>query len=118
MMRPAREIGDKSAGPKVVFLGRAAAGMAPELPDAPGLDAAAGLLESVARSEPLRLGPRALLIGAFAASVLVALSGAFLIGLAVVGVVAAVVAAVELVQRHLWRPAKAPAGALDHQVGF
>ena len=118
MMRPAREIGDKSTAPKVVFLDCAAAGTAPEPPDAPGLDAAPGLIESVARPEPWRLGPRALLIGAFAASVLVALSGAFLIGLAVVGVVAAVVASVELVQRHLWRPAKAAAGALDHQVGF
>ena len=116
MMRSAREIGDRSTGPKVVFLDCATAGTAPQLSDAPRFDAAPGLIESVARSEPWRLGPRALLIGAFAASVLVALSGAFLIGLAVVGVVAAVVAGVELVQRHLWRPAKA--GALDHQVGF
>jgi len=59
-----------------------------------------------------------LLIVAFAASVLVALSGAFLIGLAVVGVVAAVIAGFELVHRHLWRPAKAPAGAFGHHVGF
>jgi hypothetical protein len=71
-----------------------------------------------ATPEPWRLGPRTLLIGAFAASVLVALSGAFLIGLAVVGVVAAIVAGIELVHRHLGPPAKAPAGAFDHRVGF
>jgi hypothetical protein len=84
----------------------------------PMLDPAPGFIESVARPEPWRLGPRGLLIGAFAASVLVALSGAFLIGLAVVGVVAAVIAGFELVHRHLSPRAKAPAGAFDHHVGF
>ena len=54
----------------------------------PSLDSKPRFIELVARSQPWRLGPRGLLIGAFAASVLVALSGAFLIGLAVVGVVA------------------------------
>jgi hypothetical protein len=80
-------------------------------------DPAPGSIVS-ATPEPWCLGPRTLLIGAFAASVLVALSGAFLIGLAVVGVVAAIVAGIELVHRHLWPPAKAPAGAFDHHVGF
>ena len=84
----------------------------------PSLDSKPRCIESVARSQPWRLGPRGLLIGAFAASVLVALSGAFLIGLAVVGVVAVVIAGFELVHRHLWPPAKAPAGAFDHHVGF
>ena len=84
----------------------------------PSLDSKPRFIESVARSQPWRLGPRGLLIGAFAASVLVALSGAFLIGLAVVGVVAAVIAGFELVHRYLWPPAKAPAGVFDHHVGF
>jgi hypothetical protein len=84
----------------------------------PSLDCKPRFIEAVARSEPWRLGPRGLLIGAFAASVLVALSGAFLVGLAVVGVVAAVIAGFELVRRQLWPPAKAPAGAFDHHVGF
>ena len=41
------------------------------------------------RRQPFRIGPRALLIVGFAGLVLVALSGAFLIGLAVVGLLAA-----------------------------
>jgi hypothetical protein len=118
MMRPAQATGNQSTEPQVVFLDCAAAGTAPERPDVPMLDPTPGFIESVARPEPWRLGPRGLLIGAFAASVLVALSGAFLIGLAVVGVVAAVIAGFELVHRHLWRAAKAPAGAFDHHVGF
>ena len=84
----------------------------------PSLDSEPRFIDAVTGPEPWRLGPRGLLIGAFAASVLVALSGAFLIGLAVVGVVAAVIAGVELVHRHLWPPAKAPSGAFDNPVGF
>jgi len=71
---------------------------------------------STARSERLRIGPRALLIAGFAGLVLVALSGAFLIALAVVGVLAAAIAGRELVRRHLRRDAKPRLGALDHQV--
>jgi hypothetical protein len=59
-----------------------------------------------------------LLIASFAATVLAVLSGAFLIGLAVVGVVAAAVAGFELVHRYLWRPDKAPARVFDHHVGL
>jgi hypothetical protein len=65
--------------------------------------------------EPFRIGARPLLVVGFSALVLVALCGAFLVGLAVVGLMAVVVAARELV-RGLSRPARAPLGALDHQV--
>ena len=117
-MRPARANANQPIEPKVVFLDCAAAEPVADRADVPRLDPTPGLSVSARKPEPWRLGPRALVIGAFAASVLVALSGAFLIGLAVVGVVAAIVASVELVHRHLWRPAKAPAGAFGHHVGF
>ena len=52
-----------------------------------------------ARSQPFRIGLRALLIGAFALAVLIALSGAFLIGLAGIGVLAAGMAGFELARR-------------------
>ena len=66
------------------------------------------------RSEPFRIGARPLLIVAFSILLLAALCGAFLIGLAAVGVLAAAIASVELARRHLRR--KPPLGVLDHQV--
>ena len=62
-----------------------------------------------------RLGPRSLLILGFAGLVLLALFGAVLVGLAAVGVLAAVVGGFDLVRRQLWRPARPPL-ALDHQA--
>jgi hypothetical protein len=69
---------------------------------------------SVARPQPLSMSiaredgrkrPFAcsLLIAAFSAFVLVALSGAFLVGLALVGVLAAFIGGLELVRGQLWR---------------
>jgi hypothetical protein len=69
----------------------------------------------LAPPEPFRIGARPLLIVGFSVFVLVALCGAFLIGLAVVGLMAVVIVAFELVRR-LSRPARTPLGALDHQV--
>jgi hypothetical protein len=66
------------------------------------------------RSEPFRIGARPLLIVGFSLVLLVALCGAFLIGLAAVGVMAAAIAAFELARRYLRR--KAPLGVLDHQA--
>jgi len=57
---------------------------------------------------------RSLLIAGFSAFVLVALSGAFLIGLALVGVLAAFIGGLELVRAQLCR--KPALGALDRQV--
>ena len=54
---------------------------------------------------------RSLLIAGFAGIVLVALSGAVLVGLAAVGVLAAVVGGFDLVRRQLWRPARPPLAA-------
>ena len=65
--------------------------------------------------QPFRLGPRSLLILGFAGIVLVALSGAVLIGLAAVGVLAAVVGCFDLVRRQIWRPARPPL-AFDRQA--
>jgi hypothetical protein len=69
----------------------------------------------LASPEPFRIGARPLLIVGFSVFVLVALCSAFLIGLAVVGLMAVVIVAFELVRR-LSRPARTPLGALDHQV--
>jgi hypothetical protein len=54
---------------------------------------------------------RSLLILGFAGVVLVALSGAILVGLAAVGVLAAVVGGFDLVRRQIWRPARPPLAA-------
>ncbi len=62
-------------------------------------------------SASLRIGPRALLIAGLV--ILVALSGAFLIGLAVVGLLAVAVGGVEIIRRHFRRK---PLGGLDQQV--
>jgi hypothetical protein len=69
----------------------------------------------LAPSEPFRIAARPLLIVGFSVFVLVALCSAFLIGLAVVGLMAVVVVAFEVVRR-LSRPSRPPLGALDHQV--
>ena len=68
----------------------------------------------LAPPEPFRIGARPLLIVGFSVFVLAALCSAFLIGLAVVGLMAVVIVAFELVRR--LRPARTPLGALDHQV--
>jgi hypothetical protein len=52
----------------------------------------------------------------FAGLVIAALSGAFLIGLAVVGLLAGVISACELIRRQLRRPAKLLLGVFNHQV--
>jgi hypothetical protein len=62
------------------------------------------------------IGTQPLLILGFSAVVLVALSGAFLIGLAVVGVLAAAVGSFDLLRRLIWRTAKPSLGTLDHQA--
>jgi hypothetical protein len=59
----------------------------------------------VARPQALRIAIRLLLLASFWAVVLVAVSGAFLIGLAFVGLFAAAVAGFELIRRRLPRPA-------------
>jgi hypothetical protein len=62
--------------------------------------------QSVPPQEPLRIGVRPLLIVGFSGLVLVALCGAFLLGLAFIGVLAVAVAGFELVRRYLRRPAR------------
>jgi hypothetical protein len=92
---------------------RASARPAQDLPPMPFLPPRYGV--QLAPPEPFRIGARPLLITGFSALVLVALCGAFLIGLAVVGLMAVVIVAFELVRR-LSRPARPPLGVLDHQV--
>jgi hypothetical protein len=65
-------------------------------------------------TEPLRIGLRPLLIVAFSGMILVALCGAFLLGLAFIGVLAGAVAGFELLRRYLRRPAHL--AAADQQV--
>jgi len=64
---------------------------------------------------PMHMGLKPLLIVTFAGLVLIALSSAFLLGLAVVGLLALVVGGFEVFRRHVLRarlPAKPPAGYL------
>ena len=66
-----------------------------------------------ARAEPFQLGPRSLLIAGFALLVLVALCSAFLVGLALVGLLALAVAALGLFRYP--RPNRRHR-AVEHQV--
>ena len=73
----------------------------------------------VAGHEPLRIGLRALLVVAFAGLILVALSSAFLLGLAAVGVLAVTVTTFQLLRRHVARPVKPVLGAFDRRaIGY
>jgi hypothetical protein len=73
----------------------------------------------VAGYEPLRIGLRALLVVAFAGLILVALSSAFLLGLAAVGVFAVTVTTFQLQRRHVARPVKPVLGAFDRRaIGY
>jgi hypothetical protein len=65
------------------------------------------------RSEPFHLGARSLLVGGFSGLVLLALCGAFLLGLAAVGLLALGVVLIELV-RQLRRYRQT--GAAEHPV--
>jgi hypothetical protein len=58
-----------------------------------------------ARPRPLHIGFRMLRIATFSAVVLLAVSGAFLIGLTFVGLFAAALAAFDLIRRHVGRSA-------------
>jgi len=58
---------------------------------------------AASKPEPFRIGARPLAIAAFAGLMLVALSSAFLIGLAAVGVLAIAVAAGEMIYRYVNR---------------
>jgi hypothetical protein len=70
----------------------------------------------IARPETFRIAIRLLLIASFSAVVLVAVSGAFLIGLALVGLFAAAVTGFDLIRRHMPRPAVPPFWPLDRRA--
>jgi hypothetical protein len=59
--------------------------------------------EPVRSAKPLRMGLRPLLGAAFSGVILVALSGAFLVGLAVIGVMAGAAGSFGLMHRYLRR---------------
>jgi hypothetical protein len=62
---------------------------------------------------------RPLLVLSFAGLTLVVLCGAFLLGLAAVGLLAISICAVELVRRRVWRPAKPALGTFDRRaIGY
>ncbi len=74
---------------------------------------------ALVRSGRTGLGPRPLLVLSFAGLTLVALSSAFLLGLAAVGLLAIAICGFELVCRRIWRPAKPALGAFDRQaIGY
>jgi hypothetical protein len=70
----------------------------------------------IARPQTLRIAMRLILIASFSAFVLLAVSSAFLIGLALVGLFAAAVAAFDLIRRHMPRPAVPSLWPLDRRA--
>jgi hypothetical protein len=70
----------------------------------------------LAGSRTLRLAMRLILIASFSAFVLLAVSGAFLIGLALVGLLAAGVAAFDLIRRRMPRSAVPTPWPLDRRL--
>ncbi|MFL6797393.1 MAG: hypothetical protein ACJ8F3_08270 [Xanthobacteraceae bacterium] len=101
-MRPAVISWNRAANDNDPVLRPAQAAEVPPWPDTPRVP--------LARS--MRPGARPLAIIGFSLLVLMALCGAFLVGLAAVGVVAAATAAIEVARRSLRRK---PYGVLDHQ---
>lgn len=71
-----------------------------------------------ARSAPRswRFGLRPALNLAYSGLVLVALSGVFLLGLAVLGLLVGLIGGIDLLRRHLWRRAKPLLGTFEHPV--
>jgi hypothetical protein len=64
-------------------------------------------------------GLRPLLVLSFAGLILMVLCGAFLLGLAAVGLLALAICAVELVRRRVWRPVRPALGTFDRRaVGY
>jgi len=64
-------------------------------------------------------GLRPLLVLSFAGITLVILCGAFLLGLAAVGLLAIAVCGMELVRRRVWRPVKPVLGSFDRRaIGY
>ena len=94
MQRPA-PAGRKAANDNVMVSERGHARFAPDLSPMPIYDA------PLARSEPFRIGVRPLLVAGFSGLILIALSGACLIGLAAIGLVAGALGSVDLLGRHL-----------------
>jgi hypothetical protein len=71
------------------------------------------------RSGGAGCGLRPLLVLGFAGFMLVILCGAFLLGLAAVGLLALAICAVELVRRRVWRPVKPALGSFDRRaIGY
>jgi hypothetical protein len=116
MQRPA---GIRAANDNVSLLHRAAARSAQDLLRMPIIPRRDPLpqLASPQFHEDGHKRPYAfsLLTAGFSGLFLVALSGACLVALAAVGVLAAVVGGFDLVRRQIWRPARPPL-SLDHQV--
>jgi hypothetical protein len=67
------------------------------------------------RLQPPRIATWPILVVGFSGLVLVILSGAFLVGLALVGLLAAAISGRELLRRGFWRAVKAPNGAFGHR---
>jgi hypothetical protein len=109
----------RAANDNVSFLHRAAARSAQDLLRMPIIPRRDPLPQPASRQfrEDGRRPPYcfSLLTAGFSGLFLVVLSGACLVALAAVGVLAAVVGGFDLVRRQIWRPARPPL-SLDHQV--
>jgi hypothetical protein len=76
-------------------------------------------IPALVRSGGAGRGLRPLLVLSFAGLTLVALSSAFLLGLAAVGLLAIAICGVELVRRRVWRPVKPALGPFDRRaIGY
>jgi hypothetical protein len=119
MKQRRQSAGIKAANDNELFWNRAAAPSARDLSGMPFIQRLQHQRNQpgpLVQPGPLRIGTPPLLITGFSALVLVVLCGAFLIGLAVVGLLAVVIVAFELARGQRSRAARAPLGALDHQV--
>ena len=106
----------KAANDNFIIRDFAAMRSAPGLPRTPAVSIGR---VPVAGREPLRIGLRTLLVVAFAGLILFALSSAFLLGLAAVGVLAVSIATFQLLRRHVARPVKPGLGAFDRRaIGY
>jgi hypothetical protein len=76
-------------------------------------------VRGLVRSGGAGCGVRPLLVLGFAGLTLVLLCGAFLLGLAAVGLLALAICVVELVRQRVWRPARPAVGSFDRRaIGY
>jgi hypothetical protein len=115
MQRPV-PAGRKAANDNVMASDRGPARSASDFSPTPIFDALHDA--PLARPEPFRIGIRPLLVAGFSGLILVALSGACLIGLAAIGLVAGALGSVGLLGRQLGWPGRTLGTANPQVLGY